>query len=702
MDREKIKKRLFIWHLILWIFLFIAIYRGYAVYFVDLSSTKSKWVALFAGSIALLLAAVKICESLYCNHKDLLVDKVVKYFYNGLMIFHKRNVKILLFITLVLTWFLYKPMGMAFTLCFIVGVLTSLFVFYSGIFIFPRISVRVLKAFENSSNSIFSLIFNSGIVVSMTVVGFCLCSLAILFHIYKDYQILTGFLLGVSIPALLNCTSSAIVKKSTFCASGFISGFVGEIDSYDKRSPILLLKGVSKSIFNIVSLSSDMLLTFAISIIASMTLGAWAYNLMGCFLPLIIASGAVFSSVFVILLTKMNKTKNPVGVLFSSVIKTIILFLAISFYCIKIWMPDTLGLFYSIALGAFGGFVFCFVSSNYIFEKFKPVKNVANSAIGGYLPSFLQTIREGFMSVFIPVFLFSLIFIFGFILSDGIQSPLFGLYGVSISILAMISIIGIMISVNSFGLVLNSSNEFVRTYENNEDINLTKQNISYLSNISHCIIALSKNYFNISAILCSVVAVVAATLTGEVQELDILNPYVLFSLFIGSSVPFLYIAFVLSGVSKSSKRLVLEVKRQLRNFPQILRFEMRPDYEKCIDVISKNSIIQSLFYVFLVAVLFFAVGFSIKTEAACAFVIGVILSSCGLIFFSNNSSFVVKSAKKYLRNEYINSNRSDEYTALVQNNEVFASLKDLITPSLVGLIKFLAVLLMAFIPLFMQ
>ena len=701
MDREKIKKRLYFWHFFLWIFLFITLYQAYMVYFVDITSTKSKWVALFAGVLALLCSSIKICENLFYNHKDLIVEKIVKYFDSGLMIFFKKNLKFLFLLSIVLCLFLNKIFGFSFVVCFVCGEVVSFLVYYVGIFISSRTSIRVIKALDNQTNVSFKLAFNSGIVISMAIVGLFLSAIAILFHIYKDYEILTGFLLGISLCAFINCSSSAIIKKSADCASGFVSGFMAEIDSYDKRSPILLLRSVSKTLFNLSSFSSDMLMTFASIVIASMVLGAFAYNLMGCFLPLIVASSGVFAAIFIILTMRINKIYNPVGILFSSALKTIILFAAITFYCIKTWIPDVMGLFYACLLGALGGFIVCFISSNYVFEKFKPVKNISNAAIAGFTSSFLQSIREGFMSVFLPVLFTLLIFVFSFLISEGIEMPLFGLYGISLSVLSMASTLGIMMCIYTFGFMLNSSNEAIRTYENAEALKLNTKHITFLGNVAFCIISLCKNYFNILSILCSVVVLIAYTLVANIQELDILNPYVLASLLLGVSFPFLYIAFMLSGISKTSKRLVVEVKHQFRNFPQILRFEMRPDYEKCVNVASKNAIIQALFYMILVSLIVYFATLFFSIEAPVSMVFGLVLSSVGLIFFSENSATVVRSAKKYLRNEYVNSNRSDEYSALVQNDEVFSSLRDLISPVLVSLTKFLAASILAFAPLFM-
>ena len=102
MDRDKVKKRLIFYYAILWLFLFIALYLAYFVYFVDTTSTKSKWVGLFAGAISLLLSAVKLCEISFVNYKNPLQDSIIKYFTTGVNTFLAQTYKFSLFFGIIL------------------------------------------------------------------------------------------------------------------------------------------------------------------------------------------------------------------------------------------------------------------------------------------------------------------------------------------------------------------------------------------------------------------------------------------------------------------------------------------------------------------------------------------------------------------------------------------------------------------------
>ena len=700
MDRDKTKIKLFFWYTVLWVFLFIALYLSYGVYFVDLSSTKSKWIALFSGAIALLFSACKICEISYNNNKYPALDKIIAYFYNGVSLFFKRENKFLFFVIFLIAILLIKPLGVPFVFCYLTGTIFAVFCGFIANFIATRAAAKISKENGSGINFGFKVAFNSGVAIAMAIVGLALIPLAVLYHAYKDYLVIDGFVLGASIVVLFSNIGASIAKKATSGAIELVNQLEGEVSVYDKRNPLLLLSGITKSIFKVNALSLDMFLSFCAVIVASMSVGAMALNLMGAFLPLIIASSGVFASVIVILFIKMNKIKNPIKALFISGFCTIILFCIFSYYVINTWFMGDLGLFYAIVVGSLCGFIVCFINANYIFDKFKPVKNVANSAIAGLSFCIIQTVKEGFMGVFLPVIVIAISIIASFILAGGIQAPLIGVYAITIAILGMISTFGIMMCINIFALVSNDIDVVSNTYEIGEEIK-NDENIGMLGQIGYYIISLGKNFLTTTAILTALSVLIAFSVNVQLEQIDIINPYVLASLFIGAALPYLYCSFILSGVSKTASRLILEVKNQFKRFPQILRYEMRPDYEKCVCVAANTSSIQIIFYTVIVVFIFLIIAFKLSSEALGGFIFGAILSGSALLYSSLNSAIVSKAAKKYFKDEFINAPISTQYSILEQNNSIYSHLKDLITPCLSSLLKFLAILAMALSPVFM-
>ncbi|MBQ4646276.1 MAG: sodium/proton-translocating pyrophosphatase [Candidatus Gastranaerophilales bacterium] len=700
MDRDKINKRLIIWYAILWALLFFALYKAYYVYFPDTTSTISKWVGLCAGAIALLLAACKALEISFYKSANPMFDKITKYFTNGSFIFVKRLFKISLVFVFFISWLLIKPMGNNFIICFVSG---SVFAFVSvllSVITTSKIATRSSQFYNESNSLALKQIFNSGSIVASLMLGLSIIPLVILYHTTKDYQILNGFVFGASLVAILNNIPTAISKQATKCAQEVVCNHIAQCEKNDRRNPLLLLNGVTKSILGVNLLSCDLFVSFALALVCAMSVGGEFLQLMGAFLPIIVAGSGIFAYVIVVLLTRFDRTKNPLKTLFASAFFVNLLLLGLTYYSLKVWLPDLTYLSIALGAGAFGGFFVCFTHSNYIFSKYRPISSVSNTSISGFIPTLWQTFRESIAGVFLPVIILVCSLLISFIFSGGIEEPSLGLYGIMLSILAMLSSVGAIIGAISFGLTTKNVYTVLDTYE--EDI-CEKENVlsNSLGDVGFHITALGKNFINSATILTSVGAMVAYSILGNLEQIDIMNPYVLVSLLIGSTIPFFYLASIMGIISKTARRLGMEAKEQISRFPQILRLEMRPNYEKCVDLAAVNSSIQVVFATIGVVIIFLLIAKYLMIEALCGFVFGVILSSIGLIYTTSASSVLGKSAKKYFETQFNCIQNTEEYNAISLNEAIFTSFKDLINPTLNALIKFLAVSALALLPLFM-
>ena len=700
MDRYQINKRLFFWYAILWVLLFCALYLAYGVYFVDTMSTKSKWVGVFAGAVAILLGSCKMLEISLNRTKNPLIEKITKYFTNGSFVFIKRLFKITLTLAFLCSCFFVKLLSLKFTFCFLTG---CIFTFLSIAFTTlatSKITTRSSQFYNESNLMALRQIFNSGIAISCFTMGLSIIPFVILFHITKDYQILNGFVFGSALVAILNNISTIATKQAVGCANEIVCSQLAEFSKNDRRNPLLLLHGVSKGILGVNIPSSELFLSFVLAIICAMTIGGEFLQLMGAFLPIIIAGSGIFACVIVSLLINACNLKNPLRTMFYGAFFANILLIIISYFLIRNWLPGLIEFTYSIAIGAFGGYFVCFIGSNFIFSKYKPIYNVANASISGFVHTFKQVIRESFGAVLFPALIIASCIVFSFLFSNGIEEPSMGLYGIMLAVLAMLCGMGIMIGIFSFGLISGNAHVVLDTYE--EDV-CEKQNVllNSVGDVSFQMISLAKNFINATSLITCMAAVIAYSILTYMEEIDILNPYVMTSFFIGAALPFLYCGKIMGVVSKTTERLVFEVKKQIKRFPQILRYEMRPNYEKCVDVAAINTSIKIIFNTLLVTIFFVLIGYKLKTEALAGLVFGAMFASFGLIFVSNSSCVLIKSAKKYFETRYACAKNTDEYEAINVNESIFIAIKDLINPTLNVLVKYLAILALVFGPLFM-
>ena len=430
-----------------------------------------------------------------------------------------------------------------------------------------------------------------------------------------------------------------------------------------------------------------------------MTIGGMFLQLMGMFFPIIVLASGIFACIFVSLLTRIEHAQNPVKTLFVSMFCSNVLLIVISSFLVAKWMPDFMNLIFSIAIGAFGGYFICFAHSNLVFNKYKPVYNVSNASMSGFPATVKQTIKEGMGSVFAPAFILVVCLVLSFVVCGGVEQPSVGLFGISLAVLACISCVGLTIALNAFGITTSGVDTILETYEEDlQDSGFPKNNI-FATTGKH-IVLLGKNYTSAMAILSSILLLIAYTYLANLEQVDIINPYVLGSMLLGLSVPFVFCASVMGIVSKIARRLLLEVRMQFKHSPQILRYEMRPDYEKCVEISAINSTIQVIINLLFIVALGIYIALKLKEEALCGFVFGAIFSSFGLIFLTSGTSVVAKSAKRYFESQFSFNKNVNEYEAININEAIFASIKEIVVPSLNALIKFLAIASAALIPLF--
>ncbi len=699
MDREKISKKLIFWYSILWVLLFVALWEAYVIFFPDTTSTKSKWIGLFAGAIFLLLSFAKNLELSYFNYGNKLISSISSYFKKGLNVFYKSSVKYILFCAFVVGIILYNYLKYKFIICYATGVFCALFLIFGLNSLCSEANAKITYAINNNSKSIFRLLFSSGVLVGGFSIGLSISLIVILFHIFKDYQIINGFCLGLCVVVFLNTTICAISKKAALCANHAFLDTEDELIKHDKRNPLLLVLGVSNANFSINSVALEMTNAFIAIMVASMTAGGYCYNLMGAFLPIVVAGSGIFSCVLVILLKKIRSSQNPTKTMFLQSFMSCVLMGLISSYVIKTWFPQDLKILYPILIGSFGGLILTFLNFRQIEYRNKLAKALSNSASNGVFSLFFKLFCESSNGAFLPCLIFALIIISSFLTGYGVDAPAFGIFSITLSVLAFVSCVGVILSFSIFALGTNSANAINDTFEDeltkNHNINLFSQNV-------HNLMVLGKNFINSITILGAIGILIGYTILVEIDEVDILNPYVLGALLVGVSVPFAFCSWIVKAANKSTLRLVFEAKKHFKHFPQILSFQMRPDYENFAKILANSSSFHSLTIFALLVVLFSLIAKNLMQEALMGFVLSVILSSLGLVFLLNNGQNLIFAAKKYFSYEYENAKYTNEYGMISQGEKLLRILGDLLIPSINSLLIFLSILALAVAPMYLN
>ena len=575
MEKNQNKGRLYFWHFILWVFLIVAMYLAYGVYFINITSTKSKWVLLFSGAVAMLYASCKILEmSFYKSDLENIKEEIKNLNKTSLIFFSFKLIPIFI-ITSVFAFLLYYFVGINYLICFCSGFLISLICTFFSNLIVLRTSILTREFSTNSLNSSYRIEFSSSAAISFLYLSSSAIILVILFHIFKDYQIISAFIFGIIFYCVIDTGSNIISKQA-----------VKLVDS--ESDNIAAIKKLSINSFNIVETIQKYNGIFILAIIFAMAMGSYILNLMGLFLPLIIAANGIFASIIAGLLIKINKNKNPRAMIYRVVFLATVLFCLITYLTITYWLPDYKILAYNTIAGAIVAYIL-------IFKRKKPS---SKDTVDVWYQTFLDGIKNSFAPILVVAFCLVLTFVY----CEGVKYPYLGLYSNSLFVLSLVSLAPIYASIHSFCL-----------FEKNNQISNNE--------LSADLISFSfEKYHNIALILVCFVMLIVFSIESHLEQADILNPYVTFALISGCATPFLWLAYLMYGSSKNASKIQ---KEGLDEF-KILR---------------RTSLISSFYSVCAIILPLFCViscGLRLKCEVLAGYLTGVILSNIGVIILYSN------------------------------------------------------------------
>lgn len=681
MDRKKVKKKLNIWYSIVWLFLFIGFYVGYFNYFIEINSTKSKWIGLVAGALAILLGSYKYCEISLYHSNDLNIKKHVKELRKRFLKFNLENTVFLIPFVIIFGLIINYFKNTESAICFFVGIFGICISNLIESNILSEAKIKAEKEFENSLDVSRKLSLSTTSAITLFYTGIALVLFVILFHAFKDYEALYSFCFGYALIGSVKILSNIISRKTIENADNVIK----EICT-SGNNPNYFLNIFNKTFLRVSNIENSSIIIFLSCLVSSMCIGANSLNLMGSFLPVVICSNGIFSSIIVALFNKISKSRNIIRNYFKLIISTQFLTCLVSFFTIKTWLPDMTNLTYPIILGAVSSIIICFINIKYVKEHYNPIRKIANSATCGLVQTSLQTISESCSSVFFPVLIIGACLAGSFVLVGGLKAPMAGLYGISLFGISLIAITIPFISLNSFAKFK------INYFEHEENFNYLEKNS--LEKLLYYIDVIGKNYSILTMIVSTIVVAIAFSITVNVSEIDLLNPYVICSVFIGVGIIFLHCKNSIRAISSTTSKLILENKNQIRLYESDENYNI--DYSKVSKLLNKNTSVKALKNLILIGIILILVKIFLYDEGLCGLIYGCLIASMGMIFGLSNSYNLSIGAKQYYEKQITNLDKTEELNVIENNYKFYSILRETIDFNIATLISLIVIGVLTF------
>jgi len=603
---------------------------------------------------------------------------------------------------------------------------------YVGMLISVEANVRTAEAARKSLQSGLTMAFKSGAITGLLVAGLALLSIAIYYLILIDLNVenreiinaLVALGFGASLISIFARLGGGIFTKGADVGADLVGKVEAGIPEDDPRNPAVIADNVGDNVGDCAGMAADLFETYAVTIVATMVLASifFTSNANMMVYPLAIGGSCILTSIAGTFFVKLGKTKNIMNALYKGFIVTAVLSLVILYPV----TDSVIGLetVFNVSNKSFTGLdlyicgvaglvitgLLIWITEYYTGTNYRPVRSIAQSSTTGHGTNVIQGLAVSMEATAVP----ALIIVIGILYTNSIA----GLFGIAIAVTSMLALTGMVVALDAYGPVTDNAGGIAEMAKLPKSVRKTTDALDAVGNTTK---AVTKGYAIGSAGLGALVLFAAYTedikffsnvkgsaLEGIEVSFDLSNPFVVVGLLVGGMLPYLFGSMGMQAVGRAGGAVVVEVRRQFKKIPGIMKGTRKPDYGRLVDLLTKAAIkemiVPSLLPVLSPIVLYFIIlpigGMSAALSTVGAMLLGVIITGLFLAISMTAGGGAWDNAKKYIEDGNYGGKGSEAHKAAVTGDTVGDPYKDTAGPAVNPMIKItniVALLLLAVI-----
>lgn len=653
------------------------------------------WFALISSIVAIAYGAFLIFSIIKKPTGNDKMHEISLAIQQGASAYLNRQYKTIGIIAIILFIILWPTLGLKIALGFLVGAILSALAGYIGMYISVRTNVRTTEAARNGLAAALGLAFRGGSVTGLLVVGLALLGVTVFYAITKDTASLVGLAFGSSLISVFARLGGGIFTKAADVGTDLVGKVEAGIPEDDPRNPGVIADNVGDNVGDCAGMAADLFETYAVTTIAAIMLGATIFKGFDGALvyPLALGGIAIFTSIIGTWFVRLGKSLNIMGAMYKGLVAAGVL-AAIAFYPITSWVMgnngqySTLELFGCTLIGLIVTAVLVFITEYYTSTKYAPVKSIAAASVSGHGTNIIQGLAISMKATAWPL----VMIVIGILASYNMA----GLYGVAIAAMSMLSMAGIIVAIDAYGPITDNAGGIAEMAELPKEVRDVTDPLDAVGNTTK---AVTKGYAIGSAGLAALV--LFASYTEEINGLfrfDLSDPKVIVGLFIGGLLPYYFAALSMESVGKAAGKVVEEVRRQFREIKGIMQGTAKPDYARCVDIVTSAAIRQMIIPALIPVLAPIIVGFALGPIALGGMLVGSIVTGLFVAISMTSGGGAWDNAKKHIEQGNHGGKGSDAHKAAVTGDTVGDPYKDTAGPAINPMIKILNIVALLLIP----
>ena len=685
-------------------------------------------LALVLGGLAILTAIILAVKVRSAPTGTDLMREIAAAVEEGAKAYLSRQIKTISAIAVVLLILIGIFKGVPTAIGFLIGATCSLLAGFIGMRVAVISNIRTAQAATIGAQPAMRVAFNGGAVTGLLVVGLALLSVGG-FYLGADayfgeashkqaLDAIVGLALGSSLISVFARLGGGIYTKAADVGADLVGKIEQNLDEDDPRNPATIADNVGDNVGDCAGMAADVFETYAVSLIGSILVAALGFpgHFEYIVFPFMLCGLSVIASVLGIVFINVGNLKPSnallAGVALSAIIAGV-LFLPLSW---TLFPTDWVSVYVPTLVGLAMTFITVLITNYYTATAYAPVRKIAKASETGHATNIIAGLAVGLHATLFPVFFIGL--------SIVVSYAFHGLYGVAIAVVSMLSLSGIIISLDAFGPITDNAGGLAVMSQLPKEVRKITDELDAIGNTMK---AVTKGYAIASAGLAALVLFTSYVNELQVHRLladanavrinfSLEDPTILIGLFIGGMLPFLFVAYTMDAVGKAAGAVVLEVRRQLKAKPGILTGTDKPEYGTCVDIVTKAALKEMIFPALLpiLAVLLVAsvpalcghffpgLGLTAETGATAlgGVLVGTITTGLFIGISLTSSGGAWDNAKKFIEEGNYGGKGSPAHAAAVTGDTVGDPYKDTSGPAINPMIKVVNVLAILIIPLF--